>query len=457
MARAIEIPIKIDTEDGELRKLEKGFKDVDKSLEKVEDGAKDASKKIDRDLTEALKDAARQGEKTGRSIGEDVKSGAHRAEQAVDDFKDEARQNFAETASSFDGSMDSIADMAQSTLGGLATAIPGAGAALAGLGAIAGTFYAQWRENAEKTEARIQGMYADMLESGENYLSESYIQEEMGKIVSGADDAVISWEMVEKAARISGMSQAEVLRAFAGDAELAAKLLAALNAEQESLGEGANSANADLNTMIGTLEEGQDSAKEFGERLEVFNEAQKATPEATRELNIALAETPEIMQSATDAINANNEALGGTAAAAAANKGELSELAGSLLDVQEAQEAVTGEGEELVALQKEQAEGFIKTAEAAGYSRDAAIDLAVELGLIPEEVATQIRTEGAPQAQTAARNTTSEYKKIPTEVKTNIKFVPPSIAEAQSQVNAIARGLIPPKITINVTGRQMPV
>src|SRR5690606_10203328 len=67
-------------------------------------------------------------------------------------------------------------------LGGLATAIPGIGIALAGLGAAGGLFYNQWAQAAEDTEERISSMYDDMLESGQNYLSADFINQALAEL-----------------------------------------------------------------------------------------------------------------------------------------------------------------------------------------------------------------------------------------------------------------------------------
>lgn len=157
------------------RNLERGMRDAQRRT-------RDAKDEI-REIRDQLNRAGR----AGKDAGDDIKRGMQRGEQAAEAFKDEAKQNFAETASSFDGSMDSIADMAQSTLGGLATSIPVAGVALAGLGAIGGTVYRAWADNAAKIEERIQEMYDDMLESGQEYLSADFINTALAELGKDKD------------------------------------------------------------------------------------------------------------------------------------------------------------------------------------------------------------------------------------------------------------------------------
>ncbi|TQL48786.1 hypothetical protein FB562_1892 [Homoserinimonas aerilata] len=190
MAKGLTLDIAANTRD-----FQRGTKDVEKSLDQVadslddvsRDGAK-ASEKLEKSFSDAQREISRDAKKIEKDVKDSTRDGFKGASDHVESFKDEARQNFAETASSFDGSMDSIADMAQSTLGGLATAIPGAGLALAGLGAAAGAFYSQWQENAEKTEERISNMYDDMLESGLDYLSQQYVNDALRDLKEDQDE-----------------------------------------------------------------------------------------------------------------------------------------------------------------------------------------------------------------------------------------------------------------------------
>ncbi len=210
----------------------------DKVGDELRDGARQAEQsgeKLERTFRDALDAVKRDSKKVGDDLGDNVKRGARDAERAVDSFKDEARQNFAETASSFDGSMDSVADMAQSTLGGLATAIPGAGIALAGLGAAAGVFYEQWKDNAEKTRQVIADMFDDMVASGRAYASEDRITENLRKIYTDAEDAEIKLGEVRDIAARTGMTQERVALAFSEDTTAQTELLAALAAAQEDV------------------------------------------------------------------------------------------------------------------------------------------------------------------------------------------------------------------------------
>ncbi|WP_403023134.1 hypothetical protein [Salinibacterium sp. GXW1014] len=228
MAKGISIGVGADTRDFS-KAVSKGVIDpLEDAQDALDDVARDGDKAGDK-LERSFKDAQKQTEKYGREfsplaremdrqtkrgaddVARNTERGFDRAEQAAGAFKDEAVQNFAETASSFDGSMDSIADMAQSTLGGLATAIPGIGLGLAGLGAVGGMFYNQWRTAAEDTEARIASMYDDMLQSGLDFLSEEAVTQGLNDLFNPTDDAgKRALEEVTRIAKDTGLSIEEV-------------------------------------------------------------------------------------------------------------------------------------------------------------------------------------------------------------------------------------------------------
>lgn len=228
MAKGVSIGIGADTRDfskavakGVIDPLEDAqdalddvARDGDKAGNKLERSFKDAQKqteKYGREFSPLAREMDKQTKRGADDVARNTKRGFDRAEEAAGAFKDEAVQNFAETASSFDGSMDSIADMAQSTLGGLATAIPGIGLGLAGLGAIGGVFYNNWRTAAEDTEARIASMYDDMLQSGLDFLSEEAVTQGLNDLFNPTDDAgKRALEEVTRIAKDTGLSIEEV-------------------------------------------------------------------------------------------------------------------------------------------------------------------------------------------------------------------------------------------------------
>lgn len=142
--------------------LEKGLKDAQDRTEKLKQETKETADYIERNYRSSY-----------RNMGQDAERGFDRSREAARNFKDEARQNFAETAASFDGTLEGITDGIQGTLAGAAVGVGGvAGLALGTLGLIGGATLARVNADAEKAEERIQSMYDAFIESGLNYLTE---------------------------------------------------------------------------------------------------------------------------------------------------------------------------------------------------------------------------------------------------------------------------------------------
>jgi len=116
--------------------------DLADSFEKLgrqaERSTKDAERSVD-DLGDSFRDAARNAkrlEDAGKDAGKAVDDSMERAERGVDDFKEEAAQSARETAASFDGSFESIADLGQEVAANAFSGFGPAGVA-AGIGVAA--------------------------------------------------------------------------------------------------------------------------------------------------------------------------------------------------------------------------------------------------------------------------------------------------------------------------------
>lgn len=268
--------------------LTDSMRDAQRATEKLEDSQKD------------LKSTLERGSAAGfKKVGDTADKEMGRAEQATDEFKKEGVANISEVASSFTGDLDSAIDLVQGTLGGLAGSIPGVGIALAGVGAVAGLFYNQWKEAAAASKERIQEMYDDMLEAGSVFLSKDYIQEQMSKIVTGADGAVISMKNLKRIADDTGISQADLLLAFGGDMETRSRLIDELKTQvidlqgaSERAGDGVASAQ-DIVSIASAeaIRKLKDQNEEAGKAAEAFN----AQTEAVSKLNATQGRTYDDM------------------------------------------------------------------------------------------------------------------------------------------------------------------
>ena len=220
-----------------LESVERALEDVGREGEQAGDDLTDTFKdaqretkkfeKANEDLADTIAREARRSSKAVRDIGDD---GFSSATNNVQEFKNEATQNFSEVASSFDGSIESMADGVQGLTGGLASALtPGIGIPVAILGAAAGAFLASWSASAEETEARIGDMYDDMLESGSAFLSESFVRDAVAEL---ARDTEKFNEALDESERL-GVSVQTVLRATVGDQEAINAVVDATNQKRD--------------------------------------------------------------------------------------------------------------------------------------------------------------------------------------------------------------------------------
>lgn len=421
MARGISIDIAAD-----VGKAVKGTKDLSKALDDVgdslddltkdaakagdkvgdslTDGAKDAEKSLDRlerTFKETFDAARKESKKAGDDVGDNVKRGTDRASEAAEGFKDEARQNFAETASSFDGSMDSIAEMAQSTLGGLATAIPGAGIALAGLGAAAGAFYTMWSQNAEKVKETISDMYDDLLASGNKYLSAEFINQKISETV--ANDELVA--RLTAAARTIGVDVTTAIRAYSGDTEAMTQVTQAATEWQRQMGEAAGSTLVDVNLLTGAVDRQSDSLTSANARAQLARDAMLTSGEAAAEWAQAQADLTTIIGDANTAINDNAKTWAGNEEQIRTqNLAVLNDLGLKLGEVNQAAVNANVTGAELSRTQREQFDAFMTAATGAGLAEDAALELAEQYGLIPPRVTSVFETPGLDGALQKARD-----------------------------------------------------
>lgn len=194
----------------------KGAKDAEKALSNLEDAVGDTSREGGRDLDkieDGLKDVQRQSAKTERSmddIGTSGKKGFGKAKGASSEFKDEALANISEVASSFDGSLESIGDLAQGTLGGVTAALPGIGIAAAAAAAGVGFITQEFVKADEATQEAKQSAY----EYGTTIAAAGQYADAAARI-SDLTGSVEGLKKIQDLATASGWAQKDVLTALA--------------------------------------------------------------------------------------------------------------------------------------------------------------------------------------------------------------------------------------------------
>jgi hypothetical protein len=211
----------------DIRRFLKGTDDIGEALDQVSDSLDDvardgdkATEKLERSFKDLTKVVDRESDEAGDKMVRNFKRSGDRVESQLDEVTNEAKQNAAEMFSSFDGSFESIADAAQSTLGGLVgglrgiPAIAAVAAGAAGLGLVTTTIVNQL-DSAKELKESLAEAYKAAAEEGRNYLDEATIIAAAAEILfdSSKRDAAAA-----DAAKI-GVDTNTYIRALAGDAD----------------------------------------------------------------------------------------------------------------------------------------------------------------------------------------------------------------------------------------------
>ncbi len=204
----------------------KGPEKLERELEQAQKATKDLGREVDR----TADDIEDEFKRAYRKAGDAADDFHDKASENVEGFKSEAIQNLSEVASSFDGDLTDMADGVQGLTGGLASSLtPGVGIPVAILGAAAGAFLASWAESTEETKQLIDDMYRDMIESGQAFLSEDFINKALADIIGDSGKVAKAREDAKK----FGVDVQTVLRAQAGDQAAINEVIAAGNDKRQ--------------------------------------------------------------------------------------------------------------------------------------------------------------------------------------------------------------------------------
>ena len=198
----------------EMKKAGKSVEDVGDELDELAKEGDQAGDKLERTFRDLVRDAKKADtavEKIGGSNGGFSKAGA-----ASGEFKDEALANFSEVTSSFDGSMSSIADLAQGTLGGVAASIPGIGIAAGVAAAGVGLIGAELQKNEDISKEVKQSLIDDALELGDALDAEA-VRSRVRDLL-GVEE---TRKQAQLLADLMGVTVGEAVLALAGDFESA--------------------------------------------------------------------------------------------------------------------------------------------------------------------------------------------------------------------------------------------
>ncbi len=200
-------------------------------LERSLEDAQAATKQLGREIERTADDIEKDFRESYRSVKRSAEDGMSSGSTAAAEFKSEATQNFAEVASSFDGSMESIADGAQATLAGAGAAIGGVGGIAIGvLGAAAGAALTGFQEHAREMQEAASDAFNAMVSDGIEAFEELRYQERLAE----AFDPGETRDKIQGAADALKLPFETAAAAYAGNAEAIEKFQARYQAVLDS-------------------------------------------------------------------------------------------------------------------------------------------------------------------------------------------------------------------------------
>jgi hypothetical protein len=468
----------------EAGKLGKEFKETGDDAQKM---AREADSAFDR-----LGDSAR---KAGKDVGRSTKEGFEEASEGAETFKENAASNAKEVAASFDGSAESISDGIQGLVAEMLEGFGPAGlvggvAFAAGIG-IAAAAMTDSAEKATELKQKAVDMVESITEAGGN-LGDLDIAEkirEAGRevmedfwLTPWVDESSTKFQEVKKDAQEFGVSVKDAVRSSFGSLEDSQKFLDETADDWQNLtkiiddnttvtdrggrimNDTAKAAEKKKKALSDLRGEAQSNVDTTKDAIEIYNieqealggteEAAEKAAEATKELADAKAdaagnamdlvsaenEYAEKLPQLTKDIKANGKTLDTNTEAGRANRDSLVDLAKTQTNLRDSAIAA-GEGvEQVTARVQVSRDAFIDAAVAAGATDEAAAALADTYGLIPSDVATQIKANGTEETKAAVES-------IPGEVKTEVQVSATGAAETQAQVDGITGKEAPVTVT----------
>ena len=257
--------------------------------------------------------------KSGGDIGDGMDRGLRKAKAGLDDFKQEANSTARESAASFDGSADSIADafqeVAANSFAGFGPLGAAAGlAAAAGLGVVTAEITKQ-AEEAEFLRERLANAYIEAAQEGRNYISAAQAVSEAQDLMFNPERAG-EWKQIQEDAKRLSLDIGVLIDANAGKTEAQATVHERINAliAQEK------AAHTETDSIVGNMATNVLGLQNRWMEVSAATEEQKKrAAELSAYSEGANAREREQIQRTRDASQARYEAMAGQAAAAASS------------------------------------------------------------------------------------------------------------------------------------------
>jgi uncharacterized protein YoxC len=222
MASGINIKLVADVKDfvKGTDNVEDKLKDVSKSLDDVgDDGAKSVGR-LEKSFSDATTEASTSAKAMKDGLGR-VKEGTKDAEQGLNDFKKEGTSVARETATSFDGSAESIGDvfrdLAANAFEGFGPAGAAAGIAVAAGVGLAIAAFGESEEEAQAAREAIEELGQEMIDSGTvGAVSFGYMVDKLKEMATQTDPQKMSLRGIRKDAELLGVEFDDLANSYAG-------------------------------------------------------------------------------------------------------------------------------------------------------------------------------------------------------------------------------------------------
>lgn len=250
--------------------------------------AERAAESLERSFQEASDATAAAARKGGDDLGSNVRRGTDDAKEGLGEFRDEANSTARESAASFDGSFESIADSIQEIAANAFAGFGPAGA-VAGLAAAAGIgiVMSKLEEGTETTEAfkaRVGELTQELIDMGDSQVSLEYVVDKLQEMATASDDAEVSLADLNSIADKSGASYKDLAQAYAGAGGDLDKLIEKTKDQKKALEESNAAEDAGLayRDRVGGDDPRIDATQKYIDFLEQAKTAQDEAAENER-------------------------------------------------------------------------------------------------------------------------------------------------------------------------------
>lgn len=417
---------------------DKALDGVGKDLQGVTDEAKDMDKKV----SEAFKNMSEDARKTGKDTGSSIKDGTDRAKEGFNDLKEESASTAKEAAASFssiEGAAESLQEIAANAFAGFGPAGMAAGilaAAGIGLGISALTDHA---DKVNDNKEKIVGLAQAIRDNGGSLRQADYIaaMEDYGYAIQDTkewfevwqEDAETGFEEMSRLSKEAGIDLKTAFDGSFGSVEDAEKGLEKVNEKLTDLKDKKEAVYnltgsimepveeetlTSLQDLQGKMEENIKNQRIAEEMERARRAAIEGTVEATLE-DIAALETKngllqdgvtseldylDAVAQTTATVEENGLTLDKNTEAGRENQRALIDQSQAAIEMATSQLQAGTSADVVAASLAAQREALLLQLDAMTGSRAESEQLAAAMGLIPTEVITEVKTNGAVESKT---------------------------------------------------------